>query len=282
MLQLWGLMKGNNYYALTVTPSSHYELFQDFLLDSIPIGFEELDGSFIIRSEDSLETIVWGIEQFAQALSASLHEPVSAECTIEEFENEDWLARYKEGIKSIQVGPFYIHPTWEAAHSDAINIAIDPALAFGTGHHPTTASVLEAMSTYVQEGMELLDVGCGSGILTIAAAKLGAVVTACDTDEQCIDNSAKNLALNAVTAKALCTGSVSQLEGKFDIVVANIVSDVLVFLRNDLQNVLKNGAILILSGILEQYEDKVTEAFSALTLENIVRNEEWVTLIYRK
>ena len=96
------------------------------------------------------------------------------QCVQSKLQNNDWVKSYQESIKPLAIDQFYIHPTWDAPHNNLINIAIDPALAFGTGHHPTTASSLRAVSKYVEEGDDVLDVGCGSGILGIAAMKLGA------------------------------------------------------------------------------------------------------------
>ena len=114
------------------------------------------------------------------------------------LQNDDWVSIYQKSIKPLQIDNFYIHPTWDEPSDDLINIEINPALAFGTGHHPTTASSLRAISSYVKQDYKVLDVGCGSGILGVGALKLGAVVDACDTDIVSVENTLLNAKLNKV------------------------------------------------------------------------------------
>ncbi|WP_457748522.1 50S ribosomal protein L11 methyltransferase [Sulfurimonas sp.] len=271
-----------HYYELTVTVSSHHELFADFLADTLPIGFEETDDGFIIRSEDELDTIVWGLEQFGEALQKALGTPVEIECTQKKLQNSDWVESYKNSIEPLAIDKFYIHPTWSEKHPKLINIAIDPALAFGTGHHPTTASSLRAISEYVHKGDKVLDVGCGSGILSIAAMKLEAVVDACDTDPVSVENSIKNADLNGLEFHSIWEGSVSNLDEKYDIVVANIVADVLTFIANDLKKALADDGILILSGILNKYEEKVLKFYKDCKIIKRIAQDEWVTLVLKR
>ena len=129
-----------HYYELIVKVSSHHSLFADFLSDSVPVGFEETEDGFIIRSEDELDTIVWGLEQFTEALQKALSITIELECEQNKLKNSDWVAMYQQSISPLAIDKFYIHPTWNAPSEELINIVIDPALAFGTGHHPTTAS----------------------------------------------------------------------------------------------------------------------------------------------
>ncbi len=269
----------DHYYCLKVTPSAHLALFSDFLSDTLPVGFEELDGTLIIRSEEELETIGWGVEQFAEALGKALGEPVDVELEFSVEKNADWVSAYQEGITPVEVPPFYIHPTWTEPKAGMHNIAIDPALAFGTGHHPTTASCLSAVGSTVTPGMRVLDVGCGSGILGIAALKLGAQVDACDTDPVSVENARENAELNGVAFDTLWEGSVQKRTGSYDVVIANIVADVLVMLASDLKAALNPGGTLILSGILDKYEDKVMQAYRALELQRRIAQDEWVTLV---
>lgn len=271
-----------HYFELVVKVSSHHALFSDFLSDTLPVGFEENDEGFIIRSEDELDTIVWGLEQFTEALQKALGITIELECTQSKLKNSDWVESYQKSIEPLQIGKFYIHPTWNEANPDLINIVIDPALAFGTGHHPTTASSLLAISKYVKEGDDVLDVGCGSGILGIGAMKLGAKVDACDTDPISVENSIENANLNSLTFSHIWEGSSSLVDKKYNIVVANIVADVLTFIANDLKNALKEDSILILSGILDKYEDKVLRFYKECTIVERIAQDEWVTLVLKK
>lgn len=271
-----------HYYELVVKVSSHHSLFSDFLSDTLPVGFEENDEGFIIRSEDDLETIAWGLEQFREALQKALSVTIELETEQKKLQNNDWVQLYKDSIEPLAIEKFYIHPTWSEPDPDLINIIIDPALAFGTGHHPTTASVLKAISTYVKQTDEVLDVGCGSGILSLAAMKLGAKVDACDTDAESVKNSLENAELNKLEFTKIWEGSCTNLDKKYDIVVANIVADVLIFLANDLKKALKEDGILILSGILDKYEDKVLKAYTDCEIVEKIYQDEWVSLVVKK
>jgi ribosomal protein L11 methyltransferase len=271
-----------HYYELNVRVSSQHDLYADFLADTLPVGFEETDNGFIIRSEDELETIIWGLEQFTEALQKALKENIEIEFEQKKLKNNDWVESYKNSIEPLAIDKFYIHPTWNDENPNLINIAIDPALAFGTGHHPTTASSLRAISKYVRKGDKVLDVGCGSGILGIGAMKLGANVDACDTDPISVKNSIQNATLNNLEFHSIWEGSASNLDERYNIVVANIVADVLTFIANDLKKVLAENAILILSGILDKYEAKVLNYYKDCEIIETITQDEWVTLILKR
>ena len=271
-----------HYYELVVNVSSHHSLFSDFLSDTVPVGFEETDDGFIIRSEDSLDTITWGLEQFTEALQKALNETIELECEQSKLQNSDWVEVYQKSISPLAIDKFYIHPTWNEPSQELINIAIDPALAFGTGHHPTTASSLKAISRYVKEGDTLIDVGCGSGILGIGAMKLGATVDACDTDPVSVENAIKNAKLNELKFSNIWEGSCSLSSSKYSVVVANIVADVLTFIAKDLKNAMKEDGVLILSGILDKYETKVLNFYKECKIVERIAQDEWVTLVLKQ
>ena len=272
----------DHYFELVVKVSSHHSLFSDFLSDTLPVGFEVIEDGFVIRSEDELDTIIWGLEQFNEALQKALTATIELECTQTKLKNSDWVESYQKSIEPIAIDKFYIHPTWNEENPDLINIAIDPALAFGTGHHPTTASCLRAISTYVKEADRVLDVGCGSGILSIAAMKLGASVDACDTDPVSVANSIENAKLNALEYTDIWEGSSSLSDKKYNIVVANIVADVLTFIAKDLKVALEKNGILVLSGILNTYENRVLAYYKDLKIVQRIPQEEWITLVLQK
>ncbi len=270
------------YYELVVKLSSHHLLFSDFLSDTLPVGFEETDTGFIIRSEDDLDTIIWGLEQFTEALQKALGKTIELECKQKKLKNSDWVKSYQDSIKPLAIDKFYIYPTWDKPNPNLLNIVIDPALAFGTGHHPTTASALRAISKYVNAGDRVLDVGCGSGILGMAAMKLGARVDACDTDPISVENSEVNAKLNSLVFNKIWEGSSSLVDKKYNFVVANIVADVLTFIANDLKRALEDNAILVLSGILDKYETKVLNFYKDCEVIEKIAQDEWVTLVLKR
>ena len=272
-----------NYYELIVKPSAHHNLFADFLNDILPVGYEERDDSFIIRLEEEPQTLKWGIEQFAEALNKAKNGTIDVEISVTKRKNSDWIAEYQKSVTPLQIGKFYIHPTWNDPKEGSINIAIDPALAFGTGHHPTTATCLEAISKYIKKRMEVCDVGCGSGILAIAAAKVGTIVDACDTDPVSVENTHKNTQLNEVTLRNIWQGSIDKSQKKYDVVIANIVADVLIFLQKELIDALKDeNSLLILSGIMDKYEEKVLKNYSDCEIIERITQDEWVSLVLKK
>jgi len=267
------------YYELTVVPSAHRELFADFLADTLPVGFEETEAGFVIRSEEALETMQWGIEQFAEALQKAMGSVVEVQMTLEKKRTEDWVRAYQESVTPADVPPFYVHPTWDDPMPDRVNIRIDPALAFGTGHHPSTASCLEAIGAYVHPGDEVIDVGSGSGILAVAACKMGATTDACDTDPVSVGNTLENCEQNDVDLRHIWEGTITQTDTRYDVVIANIVADVLVMLAGDLKSLLKPEGKLILSGIMDKYEAKILGAYNDMHMEQRIARAEWITLI---
>jgi ribosomal protein L11 methyltransferase len=269
----------NSYYELTVTLEQKYvDLIADFIMNLHDEGIEFGKGKLIVRSEADLTFI----KDALIALQSNLDEAIPMDISIEEKENIDWIKKYQESIQPIEAGKFYIFPSWYEPKEGLINIKIDPALAFGSGHHATTFSCLEAVSDYIKAGDRVIDVGCGSGILGLAAKKLGATVALCDTDPISVDSCKENFRLNDETYDMLWKGSVDKAEGTYDVVIANIIADVLRFLANDLKSAVKENGYLILSGILDKKEELVKASFSDLTLQKRIHKDEWVTLIYKK
>ncbi len=269
------------YHELKVTPSAQQELFLDFLQTLFPDAIEIGEKSLVLRSGEPLDEIGWGVQEFAAALSQKLGEKIEVTVDLSEKRNEDWIAKYKASIRPVEIGEFYLYPSWESPASGKINIMIDPALAFGSGHHETTAGCLEAIGRRVGRGSTMLDVGCGSGVLGIAAAKLGAVVDACDTDPLAVENALKNFELNDCRARKIWEGSAGSSKERYDTVVANIVADILCMIAKDLKARTKEGGILILSGILDTKEKSVEEAFGDMELLETIAKNEWRTKIYK-
>ncbi len=272
----------DTYFELTITPSSERDRFVDFLFSLEQSAIEECGLSLVLRSEENLEVVKFGVEHYARRLSETLNKEINVKTKLDEKENKDWIERYKNSIEPVIVGDFYIHPTWQKSRDDKINILIDPALAFGSGHHESTFGCLKMLQKYVKSGDNVLDVGCGSGILSIASAKLGAQVDACDTDELAVKSTCSNFDLNSQKLQNCWVGSVDRSEKKYDVVVANIVADILKMLSKSLQDRMKKDGVLILSGILDRYVDEVELKFSNLEILEKYKKNEWYTLVFKK
>lgn len=270
------------YNELHLTPSGEYQLFVDCLASLSDEAIEEKDGTIILRSEDDLELVRFGMETFAQELSIALGKEISLKTDLYTLENEDWIAQYRSSVQPLHVENLYIHPSWVDDDASKTNIVIDPALAFGSGHHETTYGCLLLLQKYVTPGISLLDVGCGSGILSIAASKLGASVDLCDTDDQATQSAVDNFQLNHETYNKIWTGSVQKREQEYDIVVANIIADVLIMLSSDLKKAVKVDGFLILSGILDKYIEKVEQKYSSMTLVEKYQKDQWFTLVLKR
>ena len=264
-----------HYYELEVKPASNYPLFLDLILSLTNEAIEESNNTIIARSEYNLNYIEFGIATFAKELG------IECKTKLLKLKNKNWIDIYKKSIEPVEIGDFYIHPTWQRSKNNKINIIIDPALSFGSGHHETTSNCLIAFNKYLKKGDTLLDVGTGSGILAIAAAKLGATVDICDTDSLTIDDAKSNFEKNSLKANKSWCGSAHSTQEKYDIVVANIVADVLLMIASDLKKCLRNDATLILSGILDKHLDKVLKKYKELKQIEILSKNEWVTVILK-
>jgi len=268
---------GERYHELIfVTEPAFVDLLADFVASISDEAIEYGADRIILRSEKETGPVIEAVEQLAEEAGIPL------QVKEEEKENQDWIRNYQESVRPIEAGPFYIHPEWYEAKEGRINILINPALAFGSGHHATTYSCLEALGERIKGGETLLDVGCGSGILALAARKLGAKVELCDTDPLAVKSAAENFALNDENFEKIWEGSVHKSDRKYGVVVANIIADVLKAIAPQLKARLEKDSLLILSGILDKKEAIVTDAFSDLEPLERKQRDEWVTLIYRQ
>lgn len=182
---------------------------------------------------------------------------------IEQFEDEDWVRRSQSQFAPLQIGArLWIGPSWHRPPPDIAAVTLDPGLAFGTGSHPTTRLVLQFLEQHIAGGEHVLDYGCGSGILAIAAAKLGAGrISATDIDPAALETAAENASANGV-ALELCPPQ-DLGPGLYDIVVANILAQPLIVLAPLLGARTAPGGRLALSGILESQAAEVAQAYAA-------------------
>ena len=215
--------------------------------------------------------------------------------SLSETEDKDWINNWKTFFKPFRAADnIVIKPTWETyekENEDDILIEIDPGIAFGTGSHETTKLCIQALDKYVKKGDSVLDVGCGSGILSIAALKLGAAhATAIDIDEVAVNVAAENMEVNHIPASQytlfdgdLITNSFLKVKAGtgHDIVVANILADVIIPLTGVIRPHLKKGGLYITSGIINTKEEEVREALIANGFEilGVEYMKEWCCFI---
>lgn len=269
----------DKFFELTIY-SNNCEVIKDFLFSLGASCVEEDDGLVILRDESDLSEVEWGVLEFVNQLNSKFDLKIDIKTQISIKENKDWIKIYKESVKPISVGKFHIRPEWCEKKDGLIDIIINPALAFGSGHHESTNSCLNLISKYAKSGTAI-DVGCGSGILSIAMAKLGLEVSACDTDEQAILSTTENAKINNVKLKNSWVGSLNLAQDSYDFVVANIIADVIFILKNDLKKSLKSGGYLILSGILEQYHDRILDSFKDLEFVENIKQNEWESFVFK-
>ena len=281
------------FYEMIVKSANASELFKNFAFELGVTCVEEDGDRFIIRDEEDLQNLKFAFEEFKKGLSQSLNLDADLQIEISKKPNIDWIEQYRKGVAPVAVGKFYVRPSWCERSQDSalIDLLIDPALAFGSGHHESTNMCLALLSELTRAGVSALDVGCGSGILSIAMKKLGATVSACDTDEQAVAATKQNAEKNGVRIDKIWLGSVSSLneqsssaatQPQFDLVVANIIADVILILSADLKKALKPGGKLVLSGILEKYKDRIEQAFSDLSFICMKQKNEWLSFVYER
>ena len=202
----------------------------------------------------------------------------------------DWSDEWKQYFHVTRVGKhIVVKPSWESYEPEAEDIVLelDPGMAFGTGTHPTTVLVLEALEKTVHRDTTVFDVGTGSGILAMTAAKLGAKsIKAVDIDGVAVrtakDNIAKAGLADRIEVKQgdLLHGT----DGKADVIVANILADIIILLLPDIPGKLKEGGLFFASGIIEDYQEAVTEAAErvGLRVKEVTRIKDWVGLLMEK
>ena len=216
---------------------------------------------------------------------------IESEVRIDWVEEEDWEAGWRRFFKPVRVSPrLVVHPSWipVAAEPEQIAIVIDPQMAFGTGRHESTRLCLRALEEYLRPGDRCLDLGTGSGVLAIAAVRLGAgAVLGVDVDPRAVENARENLAANEVgqTQVEVCQGSIEQIgEQVFDLVLANIQSSALRPLLGPVFRVLEKGGVVLFSGLLSREE----LAFCAwvedagMRVEKVLAENEWICVVARR
>jgi len=275
-------------YSLTIdVPHAEAEDLSAALMEDGASGVEVRDGEGTpmpgVRQPEPGRALVvaWFAARPEAGAAAALHGG-----EVEELADQDWGEAWKKGLTTLSIGRAFVRPSWIAAETPPgmAEIVLDPGMAFGTGTHPTTSLCLAALSDLLaaRPGARVLDVGTGSGLLAIAAAKLGAgVVAGSDNDPVAVRVARENAALNGV-ALDLNERDVGEQRGPFDLVLANILANTLVALAPALTAQLAPGGVVLLSGILTPQEAEVRAAYLATGLTPLPggdrRDGEWSLL----
>ena len=279
-----------------LTQEDKEQMFVDILPD-----MPEDDGTayltFYLEEDEDKGTVLMKIRKELEDMRSYVN--VGA-CTIEESQTEDvdWVNNWKQYFHQFYIDDILVIPSWEKVEekdSDKLIIHIDPGTAFGTGMHETTQLCIRQLKKYVTDETVILDVGCGSGILGMLALKFGAKYSVgTDLDPCAIDATHENMEVNGILkdqyevmiGNIIDDKEVQDQVGyeKYDIVAANILADVLVPLTPVIVNQMKQGAVYITSGIIEEKENVVVEAVKEAGLEvlEITYQGEWVSVTARK
>ena len=210
------------------------------------------------------------------------------ELNVSVVDDSDWKDNWKQYYKPMEIGDrLVVVPAWETVDTDKIILKIDPGMAFGTGSHETTSLCLEFLQKENLSGKKVIDVGCGSGILSQASVLLGAdFAVGCDIDDAAVTSAVGNAKLNNLSDKTryyrgdLLEGA----DGKYDVVVANIVADIVMALTKDIGKVIKDDGIFISSGIIVERVDEVADYISSSGFEIIEIKERrgWAAIRARR
>ena len=236
--------------------------------------------------EDNIEDVLQYVNERLTELKEMGLDLGEAKVEHEKMHEEDWANTWKQYYKPSKVGEkIVVKPIWEEyeAKDGELVVDLDPGMAFGTGTHETTRMCIQALERYVKEESTVFDVGCGSGILAIAAAKLGAkLAVGVDLDPVAVESSIENVGYNNLNNIEILHGNlVEVIDGKADIVVANILAEIICILTDDVKRVLNDGGIFITSGIIHDRVDMVCKKLEATGFEVIEKNRdgEWNCIV---
>ena len=259
--------------------------------DFADINVLEHKGKFAVvkayfAEEDNIEEILGYVNEKLVELKEMGIDLGEAKVEHEKMYEEDWANTWKQYYKPSKVGEkIVVKPIWEEYEQKEgeLVVNLDPGMAFGTGTHETTRMCIQALEKYVKEESTVFDVGCGSGILAIAAAKLGAkLAVGVDLDPVAVESSIENVGYNNLNNIEILHGNlVEVIDGKSDIVVANILAEIICILTDDVKRVMKDGGVFITSGIIHDRVDMVCEKLEATGFEVIEKNRdgEWNCIV---
>lgn len=268
------------------------------ILPELPPDDGSAKVSFYLDNTYDVPAVLQAVQDGMKEIGAFV-EVGSCEIDASETEDKDWMNNWKEFFKPFTVDDILIKPTWEEIpeeHRDKMLLQIDPGTAFGTGQHETTQLCIRAIRKYLKPGDAVLDIGCGSGILSIAAILLGADhAVGTDLDENAIVATGENRAVNDISEEKLRVLTGNLIDDQrikdavgyecYDLVVSNILAEVIIPLQAEVPPHLKKGGIYITSGIINMKEEAVREALAANDAFEILETsyqKDWVSIVCRK
>lgn len=240
--------------------------------------------SFLAETVEEIKLAIANLEKFDINIGENIF-------STSEIDEEDWATSWKQYYHPVKISErFTIVPTWEEyspINTDELIIELDPGMAFGTGTHPTTVMCLQALEKIVKQGDYVVDVGTGSGVLSIGAAMLGAnKVHALDLDDVAVKAANENVKLNKVENIVTVDQSnlLEKVNSQADVIVANILAEIILTFTDEAFKAVKPGGYYITSGIIGAKKDDVKEGLksSGFTIEEILMMEDWVAIIARK
>ncbi len=257
-------------------------------------SWELFDENIIIGDDGQVELTAYisdeeDVSELVKSLKLSLKSMDILDFKLEEIEDKDWGENWKKHYKPVEVGDrIVIKPSWEDYDNSQgrILIELDPGMAFGTGTHETTSLCLRGLESYLKPGFTVFDIGCGSGILSIAAAKLGASrVLGVDIEPLSVKTSLENIEINKVEdCVSIREGDLlDNVEGKADLVVSNILADIIISMLDDLKGHMSKNGLFISSGIINVKEESVRKSLEEKGFEILdsIHDGEWVMIIAR-
>lgn len=274
-------------YGIYTTEEISSDIVEE--LDQDEKDWDFIDYPLINSSEDVFALRVYPENmEDANNLKTELSEKNLGQCLIEEKDDEDWANNWKKYYKPLEIGErLAIVPEWEDYdEKDRVIIKINPGMAFGTGTHESTYMCLELLERYVNKDDDIFDIGCGSGILAIAALKLGAKkALLVDIDEKCIDASHENAGLNDLEDKMeIKKGNLLDVvKGRADLIVSNIIAEIIVDEIKNLKNHMDKGGIFITSGIIKERRQMVIDALeeNGFKIIDELEKNNWVAIVGR-
>jgi ribosomal protein L11 methyltransferase len=256
----------------------------DFPVDGVRVKAYLAETSFLLETMEEIKLAINNLTKFNIDLGHNV-------ITVQEVDEEDWATAWKKYYHPVKISNrFTIVPTWEdyeRVTTDELIIELDPGMAFGTGTHPTTVMCLQALEKTVQTASSVIDVGTGSGVLSIGAAKLGASkIHALDLDEVAVRSAIENISLNKVDDIVQVTHGnlLDNVNEQADIVVANILAEIIMTFTDDAFTIVKEGGLFITSGIIATKKEDVKDSLqqAGFEIEEVMMMEDWVTIISRK